>query len=291
VAYRGKSRDGKETVLVWNAETGEPAAVEKAVAGVPGSLAFTPDSKRLIVAAPGAYTEFDLATAKTAAEWKRDKPADRAFLEDRYGARIAAVPGGKGVVSVAATGKRRQSYTVRLATEKKDWFLGEFWDYASQPTVSPDGRWLAISGGGFKEHGTFLLRLDADGNPELEDKPEKARPPFGGGDGKKVPAWREWAAGEANPAGRGLPGTIAFSPDGKRVFVGGAGGQLRVCDPEKRELKATLAAAAGAKDKLPEWLIQTPAGEFVGSPAEEKAFAKPGTDPNPAKVKEALGVK
>jgi len=289
VAYRA-FREGKETVRVWNAENGEPAAVATAVAGVPGPLAFTPDSKRLIVAAPGAYTEFDLATGKTAAEWKREVPADRVFVEDRHGAWLAAAPGGKGVVSVAATAKRRQSYVIRLVTEKKDWFLGEMWDYASHPAVSPDGRWLALSGGGYKEHGTFLLRLDADGNPELEDKPEKFRQPFGGGDGKKVPAWRDWAVGEADRAGHELPGAIGFSADGRRVFVAASRERIQVWDPEKRELKATLSAAttAPAKDKLPDWLIHTPAGEFVGSPAGEKAFARPGTDPNPAKVKEAL---
>jgi WD40 repeat protein len=273
---------------VWDTETGKPMAeVEKALATAVGSLAATPDGKRLIVTDVMGYAEFDVATGKKAAGWTRDTPAGGEFMESRFGARVAPVPAVKGVVTVAATGKRRQSYVVRLATEKKDWFLAEFWDHASAPVISPDGRTLLVSAAS-RGVGTttYALKLDAKGEPELTDKPEFGRP-FRGEE--KGPAWREWRLGEGDRSGVTAPESLAFSPDGKRVLAGGRGTQLRVFDTEKRELKATLTVFPDAKDA--EWLISTPGGGYVGSPAQEKGQAKAGKDRDPAAVKEALGVK
>jgi WD40 repeat protein len=275
----------RPTAKVWDTESGKPMAeAEKALADAAGSLAATPDGKRLIVASGMEYAEFEVATGKKATGWKRDKPVAGEFMESRLGAWVAAVPGVKGVVTVAPTAKRRQSYVVRLVTEKKDWFLAEFWDHASAPVVSPDGRWLLVSAASRANgHSTYVLKLDAEGIPELAEKPEFGRPARGE---EKGPAWREWVLGEANRAGREVLPVLAFRPDGKRLLAGGAGGQLRVYDTEKKELKATLAVFPDG-----EWLITTPGGGYVGSAAQEKEQAKAGKDRDPAKVKEALGVK
>jgi hypothetical protein len=273
---------------VWDTETGKSMAeIGKALATAAGSPAATPDGKHLIVASAAEYAEFDVATGKKVAGWKRDNPAGGEFMESRFGARVAPVPGLKGVVTVAATGKRRQSYVVRLVTEKKDWFLAEFWDQTSAPVISPDGRTILVSAAS-RGVGTttYALKLGADGAPELTEKPEFGRP-FRGEE--KGPAWREWRLGEATRAGVTAPSVLAFNPDGKRVLAGGPGGQLRVFDSEKRELKATLAVFPDAKDA--EWLISTPGGGYVGSAAQEKEQAKTGKDRDPAAVKEGLGVK
>jgi WD40 repeat protein len=275
---------------VWNTDTGKVAwEVSKAATASPGTFAFTADSKRLVVARHGVeYSELDIATGEKKAGWKRDKDVEGDFMGSIFGAWVAPVPGLKALATVSPTGKRRQSYVVRLVTEKKDWFLAEFWDDASPPVVSPDGRWLVVSAADRADGwSTFVLRLDAEGIPELTDKPEVDVRPFAK-DGKS-PAWREWALGEANRAGREVPPVLAFSPDGKRVLAGGRNGQLRVYDAETKELRATLAVIPGATDA--EWLISTPGGAYVGSAAQEKELAKTGKDRDPAKVKEALGVK
>ena len=286
---------GKSQPQVWNADTGKRAeAVEKAIGEVEAAFAFSTDAKRLIVLTETNYTEYALATGEVAKAWKRPAPA-REFLESHTGRSLAALPDGKGVVSVGATAKRRQSYAVHLLTEKKEWPLGEFWDFATNPIVSPDGKLLIVSGGERSEGSrTYALKIDADGVPELEDRPEKARAIFGGGDGKKAPAWREWSlivpdrGGRARPE-RERPGTFTFSLDGKRLFVVNSNAKVRVYAAESRELKATLFATAPDKaGARPSWHIVTAAGEFVGSPDEAKALAESGKVKDAAKVKEAL---
>jgi hypothetical protein len=301
------SPDGKWVVLrplyekellvsVWNAETGERAVeVEAAAKGIAGMPAFSADSKKLILASLNEFTEFDLATGKKAGGWKREKPARPAFLEG--GGRLAVLPDGKGAVSVAPTGKRRQSYVVRVVTEKKDWFVGEFWDFATAPALSPDGRLLIVSGGARPDAPkTFALKLDADGAPGLEEKTDKQTGPWYPQLEKKVPAWREWPLTTELPAGwtwpaRELPGPLAFAPDGKRLFVCGPAGAVRVFDVERRVPKANLFVGELKKDELPEWHIATAAGEVVGSPGELESLTKAGKVKDAAKVKESLGVK
>ncbi|MBN9121546.1 MAG: hypothetical protein J0I06_20755 [Planctomycetes bacterium] len=283
---------------VWNTDTGERAeAVEKAVGKVEGTFAFSADSKRLIALTDATYAEYDLATGEATRTWKRPS-AGRGFVESAFGQWIAALPDDKGVVTVGATGKRRQSYVIRLHTETKTWPLGELRDHATAPVVSPDGRLLIATGGARPEGpNTYVLKLGADGTPELEDRPEKAREPFGGGDGTKVPAWREWSLAPPTRAGRTLPigempGGLAFAPDGKRLFVAGMNGRAYVHDPDRRVLKATLFAVQPEKaGVVPGWHILTAAGEFVGSPKEAAALADNGKVQDAAKVKEALGVK
>jgi hypothetical protein len=202
---------------------------------------------------------------------------------------VAVFPSGKGVVTVAGTAKRRQSYVVRLITEKKEWYLGEFWDRVPGPLVSPDGRRLIISGGVLAGSGVFVLKLDADGTPEMADRPEKVPPP-GGGDGMKVPLWRALPVGEK--AADGTVTALACSADGKRVFTSGSGGVVQVFDPETLKLRAILWAAKPEKDTPMEWVLRTPEGAYVGSPAQEKIYAATGDHTrDPAKVKEALGMK
>jgi hypothetical protein len=53
--------------------------------------------------------------------------------------------------------------------------------------------------------------------------------------------------------------------------------------------RKVIAATADATNA--EWLLSTPAGGYVGSAAQEKEQAESGKDRDPAKVKEALGVK
>jgi hypothetical protein len=197
------------------------------------------------------------------------------------------VPSGKGVVSVAATGKRRQSYVVRLITEKKDWFLAEFWDYASPPFVSPDGRWLVLSAEGRRGGGTaFVLQLNKGGSPELTDKPE-----FGVARGvENAPAWHRWSL-RAGDRARGEPVSLfGFSPTSKRVLVGGGSGELRVFDVEKFELKATLMVFNARDAASPDWLISTDKA-YIGSPEGEKSLATSDKERDPALVKEALWVR
>lgn len=285
----------KDELRVWNTDTGKRAEeVEKAAGGFVGTLTFSADSKHVIVASETEYSEYDLATGKKVAGWKHEK-GNTNPLRERSGW-AAALPNGKGIVTVSATGKRRQSYVVLLRTEKKDWHLGEFWDTASPPILSPDGRRLIVAGGHSRDGGgVFALKLDADGAPELEERGEKNRPPFGGGDGQKVPAWKEWHLGEV-ARGRGgwtdreWPGALAFSPDGKRIFVATPAG-VQVHDPDRREPLATLFAGEHPKAGSPEWHILTTAGEFVASPAEAEALAAKGKKKDAAKVREALGAR
>lgn len=291
VAYR--PYDAAKSLQVWNTETGKRAKeLEKAAGDVAGWLTFSPDSKRTLLVSEAECTEFEIATGKKTGSWKRGEPPNRVYMEGTNGTSGAAIAGNKGVVSVSPTGKRRQSYIIRLATEKKEWFLGEVWDFASTPAVSADGRWIALRAGNLSDRGgIFLLKFDADGNPEMVEKGKENRPPFGGGDAKQAPAWRELPLGEAKRREERQPlGMIAFSPDSKRVFVG-VGNELRVFDPLTLKQKAVVWASEPVKDKLPEWLINTPEGEFVGSPTAEKIYSKPGRDRDPTKVKEALGVK
>ena len=280
----------KTEVRVWNTETGKRAEeVEKAAGKLAGTVAFTADSK-LAVASREEYAEFDPATGKKTGGWKRAAPAGREFLEG--GDSVAVLPNGKGVVTVAPTGKRRQSYVIRMITEKNDWFLGESWDFASAPVLSPDGKLLIVSAGRAREAGgTYALKLD-DGGPEMTDQKDDEKGSFWGGErDKKRPNWRELAVGEATRAGRELPGAMAFAPDGKRLFVAGSLGKLQVHDTERRVPKATLFVAPPRKDDVPDWHIVTAGGEIVGSPAEVEALVKGGKVKDAAKVREALGVK
>ncbi len=256
----------KPTLRLWNAETGKPAEeVAKAIGIAAGSVAFTPDSKRLITVAAGGYAEWDLATGKKETEWQRNKK-DLEFLE-RFGVgSVTALPGGKGVLSLAATQKRRQSYVLRLLTEKKEWFLGEFWDHASPPTVSADGHWLAsIAGNAYEGQNVFMLRLDDDGSPELMKKPERYYGVVF--DGDKVPAWRRWEIDRFSTG-------ISFSPDGKRLYTGGMNHAVQVWDTASHELKATLHAVQPAKpgDTPADWVVFTPAGYFASSAGGEKVL-------------------
>src|SRR5262249_24992227 len=152
-----------DRVRMWNTETGKSAeAVELATTGIEGVPAFSSDSKRLLLGSLMGVTEIDLKTAKKTGGWKRTELVGTIYREPSD---VTILPNGKGVVSVQATGKRRQSYDVRIVTEKKDWDMGEFWDHATAPTVSPDGRWLIVSGGGRPDgRHTFILKLDEDGN-------------------------------------------------------------------------------------------------------------------------------
>src|SRR5262249_5066460 len=119
VAYR-QYRD-KPPPQVWNTDTGKRAeALEKAIGKAEGTVAFTADSKRLIVFSDATYAEYDLTTGEVAKTWKRPEPT-RVYRENVYGGWITVLPDGKGLASVAATGKRRQSYVVHLYTEKKEW--------------------------------------------------------------------------------------------------------------------------------------------------------------------------
>lgn len=275
----------KPELRVWNTATGERAGeVEKAAADATGALAFTSDGK-LAFASLSGLAVFDPATGKPAGGWTRGEPVRPAFLE--HAGSVALLPDGKGFVSVAATAKRRQSYVVRVVTEKKEWFLGETWDHAGPPTLSPDGRRLLVSAGGRGEAGTFALKLGADGAPELADRTgkEDGKLPFWGGDRKQAPAWSPWP-----PAGaRADPAAGAFAPDGRRLFARAAGGRIQVYDPDGRELTATLFAAADGEP--PAWHIVTAGGAFAGSGGEGEALTKAGKTRDPAKVKAALGVK
>lgn len=267
---------GKETqgVWVWNTETGKLAEEVSKAAKPTGALAFTPDSKRLATVTTAEYAEWDVATGKKEASWKQAGAEGDGLRGGRFGAdgiySGAVVPGGKGVFTVSPTAKRRQSYLLGLATEKKLWHLGEVWDHASHPAVSPDGRWLAVTAGsGNERHQVYLLRLNEDGTPELRDRVEGERnfAPWGGGDEKKVVAWRAWAVDE-------YTGVIAFSPDGNRLYTGGGSHTLRAWDVESRELKATLYAVPPAKpdDSPADWVAFTPAGHFAASPGGEQVL-------------------
>jgi WD40 repeat protein len=282
VAYRATAEQAQ--VSVWNTGTGKRAEeLEKTAAGATGALAFSPDSKRLVMCSRTKYAEYDVATGKKTAEWERADAPKYSFGEQHT--LLAALPEGKGAVMISATGKRRQSYIIQLRTEKKDWYLGEIRDFALPPSVSPDGRWLSVAGGWPKDGGgTFVLKLDAAGTPELEDKPNKPQQPFGNGPGDKAPAWRKWVLGEP-------PGPMALSPDGKRLFAGQPGGRVAVLATEKMELTATLFAAEPKKDVPPQWHILTATGEFVASAGEAEALAKSGKVKDAAKVKDALGAK
>lgn len=289
VVYRTAFEMGR--LRVWFTENGKRSeTIEKTASDATGSLVFSTDSKRLIVADHSAVTEIELATGTVAGTWKPTEKAPAAFRE--HSGWVAVLPNGKGIVSVAGTGKRRQSYAVRVVTKQREWALGELWDHASAPVISPDGRLLLISGGG-RPNGamTYALKLDADGNPELEEKTDKRVGPSAAPFENKVAAWREWPVGEATRAGRESPEVLAFSPDGKRLFVSGSLGKLHVLDTERRVSKATLFAARPMKDEGPAWHILSAAGEVVGSTEEVETLVKGGKVRDAVKVKEALGVK
>jgi WD40 repeat protein len=306
VAHLSQDKD-KPRLLVWNTDTGKLAdEVTKAAGGTGGTLTFTPDSERLITVSSTGYAEWDLATGKKAVEWTRDKQPD-VFLERLRGASAVPLPNLKGVFTVAPTNKRRQSYVLRLLTEKKDWLLAEFWDHASTPVVSSDGRWVAIVAGNASEGvKAFLLRVDADGKPELKKKADRTVGPIF--DGDQVMAWRTWEIDR-------FSGIIAFSPDGKRLFTGGANHALQVWDTANQELKATLyVAPPSCSGEIPtDWVAFTPAGHFAAGAGGERVlrFRETAVLPwfdvplstgtvsasefakmrNPDKVREALGGK
>ena len=297
--------DGKRFVLiggdgwlvthfaVWDTTTKKPLRAFDVPAKDSALTAVSPDGNwvvyRPLKEEKAEVRVWNTATGKKAGGWERPEPPE-AFLSIRAGTPVI-LPNGKGVVSVNSTANRRQSYVVRIVTEKKDWLLGSFWDGASNPIVSPDGRLLIVSGGRGDEAGTFVLKLDADGAPELEDPPAKPVGPRASADGKKFVAWRECTLGEADRAGGQYLGPLASAAESKRLFVGGSLGRLRVYDADTRELKATLFAAVPKNDEVPAWHIVTAAGGFVGSPAEAETLAKSGKAKDAAKVKDALGVK
>jgi WD40 repeat protein len=283
----------KAELTVWSTETGKRAdAVEKAAGGTAGTVAFV--SGKLVIASREAYAAFDPATGKALEKWKPAEAPVRTFLEGP--GNIAVLPNGKGMVSVAATGKRRQSYTVSLIGEKTTWFLGEAWDHAGAPVLSPDGRLLILSVGSLRDtNGTYALKLDADGAPELTDAKDDAQALWGARteDGKRI-AWRAWELNDA-PKGRAVDrgghGPLAFSPDGARLFVASTDGRIAAYDATKRARTATLFAGVADKATVPAWHIVTAANEAVGAPAELEALVKTGKVKDAAKVKAALGAK
>lgn len=283
----------KAELTVWSTETGTRAgAVEKAAGATAGTVAFV--GGKLVIASREAYAEFDPATGKALDKWKPAEAPVRQFLEGP--GHVAVLPNGKGMVHVAATGKRRQSYTVSLIGEKKTWFLGEAWDHAGAPVVSPDGRLVILSVGNRNDtHGTYALKLDADGAPELTDAKDDAPALWGARveEGKRI-AWRPWELNDA-PKGRaidrGWHGPLAFAPDGARLFVAGTGGRVAAYEAARRARTATLFAGVAEKAAVPAWHIVTAANEAVGAPAELEALVKAGKVKDAAKVRAALGAK
>ncbi|MBA4067665.1 MAG: hypothetical protein C0501_28970 [Isosphaera sp.] len=256
----------KTPVRVWDADTGKPVGGPIDPGAALLGLAFTPDSRRLASLTAAGYAEWDVATGKKAAGWGRAEP-DEGLRPWSGGLGGAAAPlsGGKGLVLTSPTGKRRQSYVLSLLTEKRDWFLGEVWDYASDPVVSADGRRVAVVAGGSHGCRAMVLGLTADGTPELTDKPDRSFGPLLA-DGK-VPAWRSW---EVDPH----TACAAFSPDGTVLVTGGLSHAIRVWDVETGAARATLYAVPGAlpTDPPKDWVAFTPAGPFAATPPGERVL-------------------
>ena len=122
-----------------------------------GQALFTPDSKRIVIAARNrsAIWLYDLATKKAVFEIKR--PKDRGGFRRGTGALIAdwafspdgrilalAMTGGHIVFLDAATGKERSRF---LAMDTNGLFTrGDYFFHVTKVAFSPNGQWLAAGG-------------------------------------------------------------------------------------------------------------------------------------------------
>lgn len=283
-------RDAK-AVRVWNATTGEQLAdVQTVAVAAAGAFAFTPDSKRLVVASGLGYAEYDLATGKKGTSWIAPK-RERTALEREY----RAIPSadGRAVLVVGGTGKRYVSDYSLLVTEKGTHALGEFRHSIESAAFAPNGKLLVLNHQEGNGGGTYSLELGADHSPRLlkEAEVEGKKPKWAIGNAVGQPAWREWKVGDSTRAGYSVPPALAFAPNGARLFAANRLGRVAGHDTEKRALAVTLFVGPLPKAGAPEWHIVTPARDAVGSPTEVAALEKIGFKIDAPKVRAALGAK
>lgn len=235
----------KGRVTVWDGRTGD--ALRTFDTTPDPTLGFTPDGKQLVVSTATETTWWDAAGGAKVKAWPAGEKGEFGPLS-RPSPALSLHPSGKAAFGSTASAKRRQSHYLWRLTDTRREYLGEFWDYLSDPVVSPDGKWLAVFGSESPARDAFLTPLDADGRPEF--------------DGRKV-AWRTWRVGA------GSVRALAFAPDGRTLATGGSDHVVRVWDVATQKLKATLYVAPPplAGETPADWLAFTPDGFFTGMPA------------------------
>lgn len=223
----------RNTVHVWDLETGKKTAIEKAHRGVIVSLVFTPDSKA-VVSCGGAVRMWNVADGKRLREFQAT-PGDRGHCA------IALSRDGRVLASVHYDKIRIWNPESGALVRTIDDYINSYGVRTHAVALSPDGETLAVRG---PDHAVLLYDV-ASGRPILPfpdahrdsiwsmDVSPSGRILATGSSDQTLRLWdigsgrllRRLRFGQGHSAGIR---SVAFSPEGDMVLAGGYHGRKRI---------------------------------------------------------------
>jgi len=234
------SNDNNLTIL--DAESGDALMTLRGHTGAVGSVAFSPDGKRIVSCGGGVMKIWDatIDTTVMALRGHRDHVRQVTFSAD--GKRILS-GGHDGTIKI---------WDASSGIEKTTILAHDSWIYSV--VFSPDGKRI-VSGGEDKTikmwdaaSGAEQFALSDQGGPvyALAFSPSGNRIVSGGYEGQ-LKTWDATSGAEvmALEGQKGLITAVAYSPDGKRIVSGGSDKNIKVWDAETGAEIMTLLGHSG----------------------------------------------
>ena len=281
------SVNGK-TLELWNAATGQRVRAFGGHTDDVRSVAVSPDGTRLVSGGDDKTVKlWDVAAGQALRTFEGHSYGVRAVGISRDGAHIVS-GGTDGTVKVweVATGRLVRTFELNASTgwwrTLQRWIgvPSAVWTIHSNITAvafSPDGTHVLSTYGKSLNLGnvaTGAVVRTFDGHlgrvKSLTFSPDGTRIVSGGGGGSQFleggdTSLRLWdtATGRLLHTFEGHSAeiaSVAFSPDGRRIFSSGRDGTIRIWDPHTHQLLVTMLTTRSG-----EWLVVTPEGFFAAS--------------------------